>query len=319
MRKFLLVTTFTLIFPTFAHAFSGYNDPAFTFNAQDSDKQWGLPAAGFVDAMDYGSGNPSVVVAIIDTGLDATHEDLAGSHIVPGYDFIHKKPLTGKEDSDDNGHGTLVAGIIAATAGNGKGVAGAAPGLSIMPLKALGSDASATSDVVAEAISYAVSHRADVINLSLGSVSVSSDPLLSSAIEKAYRAGVIIVAAAGNDYQSTGINLDDHPAYPICDDNGENMVIGVTAVDKAMQKPDFANYGQRCIDVAAPGKRILSTINHDPLTKEYKASTYAYVSGTSIASPFVSALAGLIKSRYSYATNVQIREQILRTVRNIDL
>ncbi|HEX3095541.1 MAG TPA: S8 family serine peptidase, partial [Patescibacteria group bacterium] len=167
-------------------------------------------------------------------------------------------------------------------------------------------------------IIWAADHDADVINLSLGGIGFAHDTVLADAISYAFNKGVVIVAAAGNDVAVTGGNLDKDPVFPICDDNGENMIIGVTATDVNDLKPSFANFGKACVDVSAPGKRILSTINHDPASGTPAPDAYAYASGTSLAVPFVSAEAALLRSLFPRATNKQIRDRIISSSDNID-
>ncbi len=294
------------------------NDPFFTQNAVNVDKQWGLVKANFITAWETSLGKRSTVVAVIDTGIDGTHEDFEHTKFVGGYNTITKKTLVAGGNSDDNGHGTLIAGVIAASTDNKTGIAGAASGVSLMAVKALNSSGSGSSSKISEAIVWAADHNADVINLSLGGIGFGHDTVLASAITYAFNKNVVIVAAAGNDVAITGGNLDKDPVFPICDDNGQNMVIGVTATDSNDLKPSFANYGKACVDVSAPGKRILSTVNHDPTTGREAPDAYAYASGTSLAVPFVSAQAGLLRSVFPRATNRQIRDRIIGTADSID-
>ena len=294
------------------------NDPGFTENGANIDKQWGLVKAHFLQAWELTMGSEDVVVAVIDTGVDVTHEDFKNTKFVQGFNALTGNTISRRANSDDNGHGTLVAGVIAASADNGKGIAGAARNLSIMPIKALDSDGSGTSSDITKAIIWAADHGADVINMSLGGVGFSHDSKLANAISYAYNKNVVLVSAAGNDVAITGGNLDKDPVFPICNDNGKNMVIGVTATDVNDLKPAFANYGKACVDVSAPGRRILSTINFDPATGGAHPDAYAYASGTSLAVPFVSAQAGLLRSLFPFATNRQIRDRIISTADNID-
>lgn len=294
------------------------NDPGFTENPANIDKQWGLVKTNFLKAWELTMGSKDVVIAVIDTGIDATHEDFQKTRFVKGYNALTGNPISRRANSDDNGHGTLVAGIIAASTDNGKGIAGAARNVSIMPVKALDSEGSGSSANITKAIIWATDHGADVINLSLGGVGFSHDTKLASAITYAYDKNVVIVSAAGNDVAVTGGNLDKEPVFPICNDNGKNMVIGVTATDVNDLKPAFANYGKACVDVSAPGKRILSTINFDPASGGARPNAYAYASGTSLAVPYVSAQAGLLRSLFPFATNRQIRDRIIATADNID-
>ncbi len=294
------------------------NDPGFTTKANNIDKQWGLVKANFINAWAKTTGQRSVIVAVVDTGIDAKHEDFAGTHFVTGYDVLNKKSIIGRVNSDDNGHGTLIAGVIAATSNNSIGIAGAAPSVSLMPVKALDSSGAGSSTKISEGITWAADHHADVINLSLGGMGFSHDTTLANAISYAFSKNVVIVAAAGNDVAVSGGNLDKDPVFPICDDNGQNMIIGVTATDSNDLKPTFANYGKACVDVSAPGKRILSTINHDPASGGYAPDSYAFASGTSLSVPFVSAQAGLLRSLFPDASNRQIRDRIIATADNID-
>jgi thermitase len=294
------------------------NDPAFTKDSQDTANQWGLAKAGFPAAWTTTKGSKKNVVAIIDTGIDATHKDLRKISYKSGYDFISNLEINGKVNSDDNGHGTLVAGVIAATPDNGVGIAGTNWSITLMPLKALNGAGSGTSSDVSEAIVWAADHGANIINMSLGGMGFGHDTTLSNSISYAFRKNIVIVAAAGNDAAANGGNLDAEPVFPICDDNGQNMVIGVTATDQNDLKPAFANYGKACVDVSAPGKRILSTINHDPLTGADAPNAYAYASGTSLAVPFVTGQAALLWVKSPNATNRQIRDAITGTTDKID-
>lgn len=294
------------------------NDPGFTSSAANTDKQWGLVKAEFNTAWKRVTGSSKTIVAVVDTGIDGTHKDFEGTHFTAGYNFVSSKKILAGSNSDDNGHGTLVAGIIGATTDNKKGISGANWDVTLMPVKALNAQGSGTSSNISQAIVWAADHGANVINLSLGGFKLSHTQILADSISYAYDKNVVVVAAAGNDVAVTGGNLDERPVFPICNDNGKNMVIGVTATDVKDMKPDFANYGKACVDVAAPGKRILSLINYDPATGVEAPNSYAYASGTSMAVPFVSAQAALLKSYSPRLTNKQIRDTIISTADNID-
>jgi len=294
------------------------NDPGFTQNVSDIDKQWGLVKAGFPDVWNSNTGSKDNIVAVIDTGIDATHEDLQSINFVKGFNFITHQEISGKVNSDDNGHGTLVAGILGATPNNGVGIAGTNWQISLMPLKALDESGKGDASVISEAIVWAADHGAGFINLSIGGIGFGHDAALANSVAYAFNKGVVIVAAAGNDAAADGQSLDAEAVFPICDDNNQNMIIGVTAIDQNDVKPSFSNYGKSCIDVVAPGKRILSTINHDPISKKYAPNSYAYASGTSLAVPFVVGQAALLKSAYPYATNTQIRDKIIVTADSVD-
>ncbi len=211
-----------------------------------------------------------VVVAVIDTGINAAHPEFT-DRLVAGYDYVNFD----ETPDDDHGHGTHVAGIVAAGA-NGVGHAGICPTCKIMPIKVLNSSNQGTWSVVARGIVYAMEHGANVINLSLGAASGSETVRL--AIEEAQAAGIVVVAAAGN-------NASSAPYFPAAYPG----VIGVSATDNQDRIWQLSNYGEN-IDLAAPGYRIFSSY-HD-LT----AGGYAYMTGTSMAAPFVAGLAGLVMS-----------------------
>lgn len=293
-------------------------DPGFTNNSQNIDRQWALPRMGVPDAWSFTTGSSNIVVALVDTGVDQTHEDLRRVSFVPGYDFLQNQEILPGTDSDDNGHGTLVAGVLAATPNNGIGITGVVWAVSVMPLKALNAQGEGGSEHVAKAIRYATDHGASIINLSLGGVGFGQDVGLANAIRYAYGHNVVVIAAAGNDLAANGVDLDTDPVFPICDDNAKNMVIGVAAIDAYDQKPSFSNFGRSCVDVSAPGKRILSTIGRSPVTRAKSPNTYAYASGTSLAVPFVSGQAALLKALYPDATNRQIRDRIMATTDPVD-
>ncbi len=294
------------------------DDPAFTTDSHDVDRQWALPKAEFLKAWEKTKGSQKVIVAIIDTGIDATHDDLRGQNFVKGYNFETNASIKPYANSDDNGHGTLIAGIIGAVPDNGIGIAGGAWNVSLMAVKALDSSGSGSSSDIAEAIVWAADNGASVINMSLGGIGFVHDTTLSNAISYAFNKNVLLVAAAGNDVAINGGNINDNPVFPVCADNGENMIIGVTATDLDDLKPPFANFGKSCVDVSAPGRRIVSTINFDPVSHAAKPDAYAYGSGTSMAAPFVSAQAVLLKALFPTATNRQIRDRILSTADPID-
>jgi subtilisin family serine protease len=297
---------------------SSTNDPGFTLNTSDVDRQWGLPKARFPSAWKKTTGSLSTIVAIVDTGIDQTHEDLSDVNYVRGYNFRTDENISPGRNSDDNGHGTLVAGIIAATANNRTGIVGTNWDVTLMPLKALSTAGTGNVSDISQALVWATDHGAHIINLSLGGLGFGHDTTLANAITYAYENNVLLVAAAGNDVAVTGGNLDDSPVFPICDDNGQNMVLGVTASDTNDVKPSFANFGKSCIDVSAPGKRILSTINHDPSTGAAAPDSYAYASGTSMAVPYVVGQAALLRAVFRNATNSQLRDRIITSSDNID-
>lgn len=302
----------------FQVSYPAVNDPGFTTDIANQDRQWGLVKAKFLDAWDLTTGKSSTVVAVLDTGIDATHEDLSSGQVGAGFDFVNRISIPVSISSDDNGHGTLVSGIIGATPNNFRGITGTNWNISLMPVKVLDSSGSGNSADVAAGIVWAADHGANIINMSLGGTGFANDSTLANAITYAFNKNVVLVAAAGNDVASTGGDLDQNPVFPICADNGQNMIIGVAATDLNDQKAQFSNYGRSCVDVSAPGKRILSTINRDPRTGAPLPNSYVYASGTSMATPFVSGEAALIKSLYPGATNKEIRDRIIKSADRID-
>jgi subtilisin family serine protease len=158
--------------------------------------QWPLDEIGFESARSAVAPS-TVTVAVVDTGVDAAHEDLAGT-VLPGWDAIAGAP---GGDSDVYGHGTHVAGILAAVAGNGVGIIGAAAGVRILPVRVLDDAGQGWSSTIAEGIRWAADHGADVINLSLGGTTPSG--VYDAAIDYAVNVrGAVVVASAGNDYQT---------------------------------------------------------------------------------------------------------------------
>ncbi len=246
------------------------NDPDFG----NPDRSYAPQLLDVETAWDYTTGASDVVVAVLDTGLALVHPEFAG-RIVDGYDFINDDA----EPSDDHGHGTHAAGIIAAAADNGQGTAGICPNCSIMPIKVLDQSNIGNWSGVAQGVLYAVDHGADVINLSLGADRKSRT--VTSAIEYAQENDVLVVAAAGNHGR-------DDLFYPAATDG----VLGVGATDEKDARWALSNYGSY-IDLVAPGHIIYSTY-HD-LDNVYGG--YAFMSGTSMASPQVAGTAGLILSR----------------------
>lgn len=265
--------------------------------------QWHLrePADHDIDATeawDLSTGSGSTLIAVLDTGVDASHPDL-GPAVVAGFDFVN-----GDGDaSDDHGHGTHVAGIIAATANNGVGVTGIDWSSKILPVKVLDAQGDGDLDTVAEGIAYAVSGGAKVINLSLGGLTGTS--LLADAVAQASLAGAIVVAAAGND------NTDDafYPsAYP--------EVIGVAATNLSDAKASFSSFGER-VDISAPGESIWSTVSMGTCSL-CSPDGYAPLSGTSMATPVIAGVLGLLHAGpFTNVTRAERMQRLLATADNI--
>ena len=276
-----------------------YVEPTMEFKAQFTpndpyyDYQWGAKKIQANSAWDVTTGNSSLIVAIIDTGIDYFHPDLVGNYVSLGYDWVHNSsgPL------DDNGHGTHVAGIIAATLNNGIGIAGIAQ-VRIMAEKALNATGWGEDVDLAKAMIHAVDHGARILSNSWGSDSDSL--LIRDAVQYAYENDVLVVAAAGN----AGSNAPFYPAaYP--------EVVSVAATDGFDYPASFSNWGD-WIEVSAPGVDVYSTMPTYLVTLNLEgySMNYDYLSGTSMACPHVSAVAALIWSRVSNASRNWVREQL---------
>ncbi|MCA0987007.1 peptidase S8 [Guptibacillus algicola] len=253
------------------------NDPLFP-------QQWGLLKINSVRAWNVTRGSTLVNIAILDTGVQTNHPDLVDKII------LSQNFSTSATSEDLNGHGTHVAGIAAATTRNDLGVAGLAINPKIMNIKVLDDSGSGSFSDVAQGVIYAADNGAKVINLSLGGPSASAT--LQNALQYAKNNGVLNVAAAGNDNSS---NLFFPAAYAQC--------LSVAALNQDDTKAAFSNYGASWVDVAAPGVSILSTL---PTYANSQGGTdYGSLSGTSMATPFVSGLAALMLSLDPNATNVQ--------------
>jgi len=206
-------------------------------------------------AWDHITDCSSVVVAVVDTGVNYTQTDLAGnmwsSATYPnhGYNFIGNN----NDPMDLNGHGTHVAGIIGAAGNNGTGTTGVCWQASIMAVRVLDAAGQGTTATITQGVNFAVANGAKVINMSLGGGG-ALDKVFNTAISDAQASDVVVVVAAGNDY---GKNNDTTPTYP-CNFTQPNLVC-VAALDQSYALADFSNYGKTSVDVGAPGTNILST------------------------------------------------------------
>ena len=279
------------------------------------DQQYGLSLIHIFDAWQITQGSPSVKIAVIDTGVEISHPDLK-NNIIPGYDAFSKKEGVKAGDASSLNyinstykHGTHVAGIIAAEANNGKGIAGVAPKCKIMPIKVFPD----TSDVlktifgsadesmtvisaVADGIVWAVDHGADVINMSLGTQEESQT--LRIAVDYAISHNVPVVVSAGNERQ-TGNKVNFIAALP--------GVIGVGATDQFNKITAFSNSGSY-VSVAAPGLDVISTV---PSFLNW--NLYTKYSGTSMAAPHVAGVIALMKSLKRDASPALIKETLENT------
>ena len=252
------------------HIVATPTDPLYASN------QWSLPQIGLPTAWNTSTGSASMIVAVIDTGVDAAHPDLSGKITTganAGYNFVGGNTNT----ADDHFHGTFVASIVAANTNNGAGGAGVCWACKIMPIKVLDSTGSGSTFNVAQGVDWAVSHGAKVINLSLGSS--SSDATLQTAVNNAWTAGVIVVAASGNN--------NGPVLYPAAYANA----IAVGSNNQAGVRSSFSNFGAE-LDIMAPGESVFGAL----CTCASYAGGYGTGSGTSFAAPHLAGVVGLLIS-----------------------
>ena len=301
------------------------NDPMF-------GDQWALNNSGAdggkeradIDALEAWKstiGSEEVVVAVLDSGVDFNHEDLknnmwtrpANLAAYNDAELGEINDLNGyngtdaiKDPMDDNGHGTHCAGIIGAEGNNGIGVTGINQKVQIMPLKFLGRGGFGSANDAIEAINYAIDRKMNGVNVRVISASwgsTSKSKALEDTIKAAAEAGILFVAAAGND----GSDNDRRPHYPSNYDSPN--VISVAAVDRNDQLASFSNYGAKTVHVAAPGKDILST---------WLNGQYREASGTSMATPYVSGVAALIIASDPQISMKNLRARLLGSADSLD-
>ncbi len=331
-----------------------YAEPNYTYYASiiPTDTffsyQWYLKKIKADSAWDKIREAPNIVIAVIDSGVQINHPDIQANiwrnkfevpnngidddkngyvDDVNGWDFVNNVPDPSPKFKDgftEEGiiHGTVVAGIIAATGNNAAGVAGINWKAQIMPLKVLDDNGEGDTLKVVKAIDYAVKNGADIINLSFVGFGFSRS--LEQAIKRAYEAGVLIVAAGGNEQgERHGYYLDQTPMYPVCHDgpNGENWVIGVAATDSLDQKANFSSYGFKCIDISAPGVSIYNLTVFSPthsIDGVYFNKYYdGYWSGTSMATPMVAGELALIKAANPQLSPKEVTDILLASADDI--
>jgi subtilisin family serine protease len=300
------------------HATVTPNDPHFL-----SGLQWSLRNSGTgrdihaPEAWDVSSSASNIVVAVIDTGIRYTHEDLAANmwrnpNEIPnngldddrnGYvDDVHgiDTITTSGDPMDDGDHGTHVAGIIGAVGNNSKGIAGVAWKVKLMACKFLDFNGDGDTSDAIESIDYARRMGAHILNGSFGGSDYSS--ALFTAIQNARNAGMIFVAAAGNESS----NIDQIPLYPACYALDNIVVVGGTSRSDALDL-GYSNYGASSVDLCAPGTGIYSTWGSSD-------NSYMSSSGTSMATPHVSGAIALMRARFTNLTHVQIISRLLASV-----
>ncbi len=267
---------------------SASNEPiseALDTSPDDTDwpQQDGLRVAGFPKAWDVTQGSSKIVVAVIDTGVDANHPDLRGA-LVPGWDFIGNDG----DPSDDHGHGTAVAGVVAARSNNHVGGAGICWRCLVMPIKALDAKGSGDDTLIAAGIVWAIDHGARVINLSLGGPGSSVE--LANALGYASAKGVVVIAAAGNAGTTTQF-------YPAADSHAIS-VAATTVVDSRYSWSNFGSW----VRLAAPGCNIAPILGDG----------YGTFCGTSSATPVVAGLVALELSAQPAATARDVEDALAR-------
>jgi thermitase len=256
----------------------------------DAVEAWGL-----ADAWGVATEN-EIKVAVLDSGVASDNPDIT-EKVTARANFTD-----GQTDEDNYGHGTHVAGIIAATH-NSDGVAGVCPTCTILDVKVLNDTGYGSTSAIANGINWAVKNGAKVINMSLGQR--TSSRTLEAAVNDAWTKGAVIVAAAGN----TGTTAKIYPAaYP--------NVIAVAATDNNDAKASFSTYGAKWVDVAAPGANVYSTFPNHPFrleTQYGRSQGYDVANGTSMASPIVAGVVALAWGKNTSATNTSVRTKVEST------
>lgn len=317
--------------------------------------QWGMKDIGATEAWKITRGHPEMVVAVIDTGVDYTHEDLlpnlwrnnqeiSGNGIdddgngyvddLIGWDFVSNdnKPYDLAMDPLDilfkggnPGHGTHCAGNVAARGENGKGIAGVAPHVKIMSLRFISEKGQGTTADAIRAIKYAVDNGAKIMSNSWGSE--GEDPnageenkALRDAVQYAQDAGVLFIAAAGNGHKGVGYDNDSDPApaYPASYDH--DIIISVAALNSKDELGSFSNWGAKAVDIGAPGVAVFSTVVDQGYTDVVidKFGFKATWDGTSMATPHVAGAAALYWSANPTKTWQEVKAAILGSAKKID-
>lgn len=317
------------------------------------NKQWGMNQLGVREAWNRTKGNQDMIVAVIDTGVDYTHEDLVdnmwrNTREIPnnnkdddgngyvddivGWDFVSNdnKPydltasmmdmLTG---GGNPGHGTHCAGNVAARSENGKGIAGVAPNVKIMALRFISDKGGGTTADAIKSIKYAIDNGAKVLSNSWGSEGEDpQDPdtnALKDAIAFAEQKGVLFIAAAGNGHQGVGYDndKDSKPAYPAS--YSHDIIISVAAIDEAGNLGGFSNWGQRSVDLGAPGVKVFSTVTQSTKYSDTVIDIPGLITatwdGTSMATPHVAGAAALYWSLHPEKSWRDVKNAILTSVK----
>lgn len=298
------------------HADAAPNDPLYTNGTlwwlNNTGQNGGTPHADIdaPDAWNIMTSASNVIVAVLDSGVRYTHEDLASNMWVNPIDSGHGfNAFTGTNDvDDDNGHGTLVSGVLGAVGNNGKGMVGTAWNVQMMECKCLDSTGSGSDSTVIACLDYAETNGASVINTSFSSTGTSL--AVSNAIVAARDAGIILVASCGNgNFLNNQINVDVHPVYPAC--YPMDNIISVAYTTRNDTLGSFSDYGATTVDLGAPGDQISSTYTNSD-NAYFISTSLSGISGTSFAAPLVSGACAMVLAKHPTENYQQIIARILK-------
>ncbi|KYG65984.1 protease [Bdellovibrio bacteriovorus] len=316
-------------------------------------QQWGMKDIGVIDAWKVTRGNPDMVVAVIDTGVDYTHEDLlpnlwrnAGEipnngidddnngyiDDVIGWDFVSNdnkpydlamEPIDILFKGGNPGHGTHCAGNVAARGNNGKGIAGVAPDVKIMSLRFISEKGQGTTADAIKAIRYAVDNGAKIMSNSWGSegeeAGAPENQALRDTVQYAQDNGVLFIAAAGNGHKGVGYDNDNDaaPAYPAS--YNHDIIVSVAALDSSDKLGSFSNWGVTSVDIGAPGVKVFSTVVEQGYSDVVidKYGFKATWDGTSMATPHVAGAAALYWSAHPEKTWQDVKAALLGSAKKI--
>lgn len=316
-------------------------------------QQWGMKDIGVMDAWKVTRGNPEMIVAVIDTGVDYTHEDLLpnlwrnpreipnngidddnNGYIddVVGWDFVSNdnkpydlamEPIDILFKGGNPGHGTHCAGNVAARGDNGKGIAGVAPDVKIMSLRFISEKGQGTTADAIKAIRYAVDNGAKIMSNSWGSegeeAGAPENQALRDTVQYAQDAGVLFIAAAGNGHKGVGYDndIDALPSYP--SSYTHDIIISVAAMDSSDKLGSFSNWGARGVDIGAPGVKVFSTVVEQGYSDVVidKYGFKATWDGTSMATPHVAGAAALYWSAHPEKTWQDVKAAVLGSAKKV--
>jgi subtilisin family serine protease len=290
------------------------NDPKFSdgtlWGLNNYGQNGGTPGADIeaTNAWNVLTSASNIVVAVLDSGIRATHEDLAANMWVNPLDGGHGyNAFTGTNDpTDADGHGTLVAGVLGGVGNNGVGVCGVAWQVPMMACKCLSGGTGSDSTVIA-CVNYALANGARIINASFDSPTASL--AVSNAIIAARAAGVIWVASAGNGNSGSGRNIDTSPGYPSC--YGIDNIVSVAYTTRTDDLGFLSNYGATNVALAAPGDQIYSTISFSDTSYYPPSGLGINIAGTSFSAPCVSGACALLMAQYPADNYREIIQRLL--------